>query len=167
MPDQLDQVVESNQPEQLGTGFVFTEGPVWHPEGYWLFVDLFRDPAIICRLRPGAQVETIREPSRMTNGMTLDLQGRLVMCEMETRQITRMEADGSIVVLAEKWEGKRLHRPNDIVGHSNASLYFTNPSGRVDQSEREIGFAGVHRIAPDGTVTAVELILKAVEIKRR
>jgi gluconolactonase len=155
MPDQLEQVVESNQPEQLGTGFVFTEGPVWHPEGYWLFVDLFREPAIICRLRPGGQVETIREPSGMTNGMTLDLQGRLVMCEMETRQITRIESDGSILVLADKWEGKRLHRPNDIVGHSNGSLYFTNPSGRVDPSEREIDFAGVHRIAPDGTVTAV------------
>ena len=93
MPDQLDQVIESDQHEQLGTGFVFTEGPLWHPDGHWLFVDLFREPAIICRLRPGGQVETICEPSGMTNGMTLDLQGRLVMCEMETRQITRMEPD--------------------------------------------------------------------------
>jgi gluconolactonase len=155
MASNLDSVLESPEPQQLGTGFVFTEGPVWHPDGYWLFVDLFREPAIICRLRPGGEVETIREPSGMTNGMTLDLQGRLVMCEMETRQITRMESDGSIVVLADKWEGKRLHRPNDIVGRSDGSLYFTNPSGRVDPAEREIGFAGVHRIAPDGTVSAV------------
>ena len=155
MPDQLDQVIESPQPERLGSGFVFTEGPVWHPEGHWLFVDLFREPSIICRLRPGEQVETIREPSGMTNGMTFDLQSRLVMCEMETRQITRMEPDGSITVLADKWDGKRLHRPNDIVGHSNGSLYFTNPSGRVDPEEREIDFAGVHRIAPDGSVSAV------------
>lgn len=100
-------------------------------------------------------METIREPSGMTNGMTLDLEGRLVMCEMETRQITRMEPDGSITVLADKWDGKRLHRPNDIVGHSNGSLYFTNPSGRVDPEEREIDFAGVHRIAPDGSVSTV------------
>ena len=155
MPDQLDQVIESPQPERLGSGFVFTEGPVWHPEGHWLFVDLFREPSIICRLRPEEQVETIREPSGMTNGMTLDLEGRLVMCEMETRQITRMEPDGSITVLADKWDGKRLHRPNDIVGHSNGSLYFTNPSGRVDPEEREIDFAGVHRIAPDGSVSTV------------
>ena len=155
MPDQLDQIVESSQPVQLGADFVFTEGPLWHPEGYWLFVDLFREPSIICRLLPSGQVETIREPSGMTNGITLDLRGRLVMCEMETRQITRMESDGSITVLAEKWEGKRLHRPNDIVGRSDGSLYFTNPAGRVDPEEREIDFAGVHRIAPDGTVSAV------------
>lgn len=155
MPDQLDQIVESSQPEQLGTGFAFTEGPVWHPDGYWLFVDLRREPPIICRLRPGGQVETLREPSGGTNGMTLDLQGRLVMCEGDNRRITRMEPDASITVLADKWEGKRLHRPNDIVGHSNGSLYFTNPSGRIDPADREIDFAGVHRIAPDGTVTAV------------
>jgi gluconolactonase len=123
MASNLDSVLESPEPQQLDTGFVFTEGPVWHPDGYWLFVDLFREPAMICRLRPGGEVETIREPSGMTNGMTLDLQGRLVMCEMETRQITRMESDGSIVVLADKWEGKRLHRPNDIVGRSDGSLY--------------------------------------------
>ena len=155
MPDQLDQVIESPQPERLGSRVAFTEGPVWPPEGHWLFVDLFREPSIICRLRPEEQVETIREPSGMTNSMPLDLEGRLVMCEMETRQITRMEPDGSITVLADKWDGKRLHRPNDIVGHSNGSLYFTNPSGRVDPEEREIDFAGVHQIAPDGSVSTV------------
>ena len=155
MLDQLDQILESSNPEQLGTDFAFTEGPVWHPEGFWLFVDLRRDPPIIHRLRPGGQVETVREPSGGTNGMTLDLQGRLVMCEGDNRQITRMESDGSITVLADRWEGKRLHRPNDIVGHSNGSLYFTNPSGRIDPADREIDFSGVHRIAPDGTVSAV------------
>jgi gluconolactonase len=66
-----------------------------------------------------------------------------------------MESDAGITILADRWEGKRLHRPNDIVGHSNGNLYFTNPSGRIDPADREIAFAGVHLIAPDGIVTAV------------
>ena len=63
--------------------------------------------------------------------------------------------DGSIASLAEQWDGKRLNRPNDVVCHSDGSIYFTNPGGRVPAEEREIDFSGVHRIAPNGTVTAV------------
>ena len=156
MPDNLDAIVEPGQEaQQLATDFVFTEGPLWHPDGYWLFVDLFRTVPIILRLSPGGQPETVREPSGGTNGMTFDLQGRLIMCEGDNRRITRMEADGSITVLADRWEGQRLHRPNDVVVRSDGSIYFTNPSGRIDPADREIEFSGVHRILPDGTVIAV------------
>ena len=155
MPDNLDQIVESTEAERLATGFVFTEGPLWHPDGYWLFVDVRREPGAIFSLTPGGEPEIYREPSNGSNGLTFDLQGRLIMCEGDGRRMSRREQDDSIVALAEQWEGKRLNRPNDVVCHSNGSIYFTNPGGRVPPEEREIDFSGVHRIAPDGTVTAV------------
>ena len=155
MADNLEQIVESTQAERLATGFVFTEGPLWHPDGYWLFVDVRREPGAIFRLEPGGQPEIYREPSNGSNGLTFDLQGRVVMCEGDGRRMSRREPDGSIVALADRWEGKRLNRPNDVVCHSDGSIYFTNPGGRVPPEEREIDFSGVHRITPDGEVSAV------------
>ena len=155
MTDNLEGIVESSEAQQLATGFIFTEGPLWHPDGYWLFVDVRREPGAIYRLEPGGEPEIFREPSNGSNGLTYDLQGRLVMCEGDGRRMSRREQDGTIVALAERWDGKRLNRPNDVVCHSDGSIYFTNPGGRVPEDEREIDFSGVHRIAPDGTVTAV------------
>ena len=155
MADNLEQILETTEAERLATGFVFTEGPLWHPDGYWLFVDVRREPGAIFRLTPGGAPEIYREPSNGSNGLTFDLQGRIIMCEGDGRRMSRREHDGSIVALAEQWDGKRLSRPNDVVCHSDGSIYFTNPGGRVPPEEREIDFSGVHRIAPDGTVTAV------------
>ena len=155
MPDNLDSIVEPGQEaQQLATGFAFTEGPVWHPDGYWLFVDLRREPPVIHRMSPaGGTPDIIREPSGGTNGITFDLQGRLLMCEGDNRRISRMESDGTINLVADRWDGKRFHRPNDIVCRSDGSIFFTNPSGRVPEEEQEIEFPGtIHRIAPDGTV---------------
>ena len=155
MAEYLEGIVESGQEaQQLATDFVFTEGPLWHPDGYWLFVDLRREPPVIHRMSPaGGTPEILREPSGGTNGMTLDLQGRLLMCEGDERRITRMEADGTINVVADRWDGKRFHRPNDIVCRSDGSIYITNPSGRVPEEEQEIEWPGtIHRIATDGSV---------------
>ncbi len=155
MTEYLPGIVEPNQEaQQLATDFAFTEGPLWHPDGYWLFVDLRREPPVIHRMSPaGGTPDIIREPSGGTNGMTFDLQGRLLMCEGDNRRITRMEADGTINVVADRWDGKRFHRPNDIVCRSDGSIYITNPSGRVPEEEQEIEWPGtIHRIAADGTV---------------
>ena len=155
MTEYLEGIVEPNQEaQQLATDFAFTEGPLWHPDGYWLFVDLRREPPVIHRMSPaGGTPEILREPSGGTNGMTLDLQGRLLMCEGDERRITRMEADGTINVVADRWDGKRFHRPNDIVCRSDGSIYITNPSGRVPEEDQEIEWPGtIHRIATDGTV---------------
>ena len=127
MPDQLESIIESPAAQLLKEGFVFTEGPLWHPDGYWLFVDLFRSVPAIYRITPEGVLTSEREPSGGTNGMTLDLEGRLIMCEGDNRRITRREFDGTISVLASHWDGKRLHRPNDVVCKSDGSLYFTNP----------------------------------------
>jgi len=155
MAELLPGIVESGaEAQQLATDFVFTEGPLWHPDGYWLFVDLRLEPPVIHRMSPaGGTPDIVREPSGGTNGMTLDLQGRLLMCEGDNRRITRMEPDGTINVVADRWDGKRFHRPNDIVCRSDGSIYITNPSGRVPEEEQEIEWPGtIHRITTDGMV---------------
>ena len=88
----ISDIVESSQAERLATGFVFTEGPLWHPDGYLLFVDIRRSQ--IFKLVPGGEPEIIRENSGESNGMTFDSQGRVVICEMVNRRVTRMEAGG-------------------------------------------------------------------------
>ena len=153
MPDNLDQVLESTQSERLATDFVFTEGPLWHPDGHWLFVDVRR--SLMFRVTPSGELSTFREDTNGANGLTFDLQGRLIMCEGDGRKISRQEPDGSMTTLTETSQGKRLNRPNDLATLSDGSVYFTNPGGRIAPADREIDFSGVHRIAPDGSVTAV------------
>lgn len=151
MHSELTNVIESAEAERLATGFVFTEGPLWHPDGYWLFVDV--RASLIYRLSPGGQPEVIREHSGGSNGMTFDLQGRRLICEGDNRQVTRLESDGTYTPLAQRLGNKRINRPNDIVTRSDGSMYFTDPAGRLPQAERELDFSGVHRIAPDGTLS--------------
>ena len=153
MGDSLTDIVESPEAERLATGFRFTEGPVWYPDGYLLFVDIPRNQ--ILRLVPGGEPEVVRENSGGSNGLTFDLQGRLIICEGGNRRVTRMEADGTFTPVAEQWEGKRLNGPNDVVGRSDGSIYFTDPAGGLEPPEKQIDFNGVDRIAPEGTVTAV------------
>lgn len=154
MDEKLAEVVESPDIERLATGLTFTEGPLWHPDGYLLFTDFYNTDRIL-RLVPGGEPEVVRDETGGANGLTFDLQGRLVMCEGIARQVTRMEADGTITTLANRWEGKRLCQVNDIVGRSDGSLYFTDPTENLDPAEREIEFNGVYRIAPDGSVRVV------------
>jgi sugar lactone lactonase YvrE len=150
----LSDIVESSEAERLATSFVFTEGPLWHPDGYLLFVDIRRSQ--IFKLVLGSEPELIRENSGESNGMTFDSQGRVVICEMVNRRVTRMEADGSFTVLADRWDNHRLNRPNDVVGKSDGSLYFTNPGReRLDPAAVDMAFNSVHRITPDGTVDLV------------
>ena len=150
MTDQLPGIVASG-PERLATGFGFTEGPLWHPDGYWLFVDI---PAVrVHRLAPGGAPEVFREDSGGSNGLTFDRQGNLIICEGGNRQMTRREADGSYTPIATHVDGKRINQPNDVVGRSDSSLYFTDPSFSLAEEEKELDFSGVHRIATDGSHT--------------
>ncbi len=134
--------------EKLAGHFKFTEGPVWvAAKGELLFSDI---PANrIVRFKDG-KLETFRTPSDNANGLTLDKQGRLIACEHGARRVTRTEADGAITVLAERYEGKRLNSPNDVVVKSDGFIYFTDPPYGVKADDREMDFQGVYRIAPDG-----------------
>ena len=148
MPDQIDNITDSPA-EKLAGGFGFTEGPLWHPDGYWLFVDI--RTLQIHKMSPSGQLEIFRDPSFGTNGMTFDKQGNLIICESDNRCMARREADGTYRPIATHVDGKRLNRPNDVVGRSDGSLYFTDPGGRLTPEEKELDFSGVHRIGPDGT----------------
>jgi gluconolactonase len=147
MSDQIPNITDSPA-EKLAVDFGFTEGPLWHPDGYWLFVDI--RSLKIHKMSTSGQLETFRDPSFGTNGMTFDKQRNMVICESDNRQIMRRQADGSYTAIATHADGKRLNRPNDIVGRSDGSLYFTDPGGRLTDAERELDFSGVHIIAPDG-----------------
>jgi len=102
MPDGLENLLEPTEAALLATGFELTEGTLWHSEGYLLFVNNRRD--LIYRLVPGVRPERIREDSGSANGLAYDLYGRLVMCESKARQMTRMEPNGTITVIADRWE---------------------------------------------------------------
>jgi len=153
MADELSTILETTQAERLATGFVFTEGPLWHPDGFYYFVDV--RSSVLYRLTPGRAHEVVREKTGGGNGTTFDLQGRLVLCEGENRRVTRTAGDGRIEVLMDRFEGKRLNRPNDVVCRSDGSIYFTDPGLRVPLGERELPYAGVYRVAPDGTQSLV------------
>jgi gluconolactonase len=153
MADALSSILETREAERLATGFVFTEGPLWHPDGFYYFVDV--RSSVLYRLTPGRPHEVVRDKTGGGNGTTFDLQGRLVLCEGENRRVTRTSADGRIEVLMDRFEGKRLNRPNDVVCKSDGSIYFTDPGLRVPLAERELTYAGVYRVAPDGTQSLV------------
>lgn len=154
MADRLGEILESPDAERLATGFIFTEGPLWHPDGYLLFVDI--RTSRIYRLTPGGEPEVVREDSGEANGMTFDADGRLVVCEMVNRRVARQEDDGAWSTVADGYNGQRLNRPNDVVLKSDGSLYFTNPGRqRLDASEIEMPFNSVQRVFPDGTVEMV------------
>src|SRR5207253_1039299 len=147
MADTLSAILESKEADRLATGFVFTEGPLWHPDGFYYFVDIRRSN--LHKLTPGKEPELVRSNTGEGNGTTFDLQGRLVICEGGNRRVTRWTG-GQSEILMDRFEGKRLNRPNDVVCKSDGSIYFTDPGLRVPLAERELASAGVYRIAPDG-----------------
>ena len=156
MADALGALLEAGEAQRLATGFVFTEGPLWHPDGVYYFVDV--RASILYRLRPGGAAEIVREKTGGGNGTTFDLEGRLVLCEGDQRRVTRTAAgrpDGPSEVLMDRFEGKRLNRPNDVVCTSDGSIWFTDPGLRVPLAEREVPYAGVYRVAPDGSARLV------------
>lgn len=147
----LKSLVASGDPERIATGFQFTEGPVWHPDGYLLFSDI--PAAIIYKWTPGEDKATPwREASGNSNGLTLDPQKRLVACEHGNRRVSRTNADGSVAAIAHEYQGKRLNSPNDVVVKSDGTVYFSDPPYGIQPEEREQPCNGLYRIKTDGTL---------------
>jgi gluconolactonase len=140
--------------EQVGAGFTFTEGPVWHPiERFLLFSDMPAD--VRRRWDPERGVSEVKRPSNKCNGMTYDAELNLIVCEHATSSLVRERADGRREVLASHFDGKELNSPNDVCVRSDGSIYFTDPwYGRMPvygvERPRPLGFQGVYRIAPGG-----------------
>lgn len=151
---------------RLWTGAAWAEGPVYFRDGdFLLFSDIPNDR--ILRFVPdhtGLQgtMSVYRQPANNTNGHTRDLQGRLVSCEHGARRVTRTEPDGSITVLADRWNGRRLNSPNDVVVKSDGTVWFTDPSYGILsdlegwRGEPEYGGCHVFRLDPaTGALDAV------------
>ena len=149
MSENLSSILDATEPTLLTTGWGRTEGPLWHAGGYVTFVDL--EGSRLLRWDPNGVVTVVREHTGEGNGCTLDRRGRLVMCEgADHRRMTRMDVDGTITTLAERWQGKRFNKPNDVVCRSDGSIFFTDPELRLPPEQREIGFSGVFRLDPAG-----------------
>ena len=155
-------LVADNAPLKAEGNVAFTEGPAWHPTGNVYFSDIANN-RIMRRDRNGA-LHTYRTPSGRTNGLVFDLKGRLICCEgggaASNRQVTRLEHDGTITVLAAKFNGKRLNSPNDCTIDKKGRIYFTDPRYRdpvglaqFDATGKRI--EGVYRIDKDGTVARI------------
>lgn len=148
--------------ERLWTGARWAEGPAWFAAGrYLLFSDIPNDRLMRFDETDGS-VSVFRHPAQNTNGNTVDRQGRLLSCEHRGRRITRTEIDGSVTVLADRWNGRRFNSPNDLVVKSDGSVWFTDPDYGImsdyegEQAEAEMGGCHVYRWDPGtGRVDAV------------
>ena len=143
--------------ETLATGFTFTEGPVWRGDNL-VFSDIPNNRTVQYRPLPeGPEVTTLRHPTGAANGMTVDLQGDLIVCEQSTRQLIRLDSAGQVQVLANSYEGKRLNSPNDVVVRSDGVIFFTDPPYglRGFTEVKEVSFLGVYRIDLDGSLHLV------------
>ena len=149
--------------EKLADGFNFIEGPVWiRGASRLLFSDVRGNTIYQWTEADGASpfIDPVFEGDRTgrgsvsSNGLTLDAEGRLIVCEHGNRRISRLEADGTRSVVVEQYEGGQLNSPNDAVYSSDGSLYFTDPpyglEGLEDSPMRELDFNGIYRLSPDG-----------------
>jgi gluconolactonase len=150
---------------KVAEGFAFTEGPIWIPDGKFL---LFSDPNsnVIYKYVPDGRLEVFRQPSGYSgpdiaaygqpgsNGLTLDREGRLTIDQHGNHRVIRLEKDGRETVLADRYRGKRLNSPNDLVYRSDGTLYFTDPPFGLpkffDDPRKELPFSGVYAVTPKG-----------------
>ena len=154
--------------ERLADGFDWAEGPVWVPTGkYVLFNDIPKNTTF--RWKAGQGIDVYLKPSGYSgsvpftgrepgaNGLALDKNGLLLLCQHGDRRVVRQEMDGKLTVLADRYEGKRFNSPNDLCVKSNGDIYFTDPPyGLPKQAAdpaKEIEFQGVYRVSAAGTTT--------------
>jgi gluconolactonase len=156
----LDKIISTSEPiQELASGFGGSlgpaEGPLWWKEGgYLLFTDIHNSRRM--KYTPGRGVSVDLEPTNRANGLTRDPQGRLLSCEHDTRRVTRRELDGSLTVVANSFQGRRLNRPNDVIVKSDGSVYFTDPNHNIVPEQWDLQYPGVYRVTPDlGTMTLV------------
>lgn len=170
LDERLDSLISPDaRIEVLAMGFEWVEGPLWIADGaggFLLFSNIpanavmqwKEDPGVSLFLKPSGFTGIVdygREPG--SNGLALDPEGRIILCEQGDRRVSLLLPDGGKVILADRWEGKRLNSPNDAVVKSNGDIYFTDPPyglpKRGQDPRRELDFCGVYRIAKSGGLT--------------
>ena len=154
--------IYSSSVEQLATGMRWAEGPAYFPEGGYLLVSDIPNNRIMKYSEKTGHFTVFRQPANFANGNVRDRQGRLITCEHSlTRRLVRTEKNGKLTVLADRFEGKRLNAPNDVVVKSDSSIWFTDPTFGINgewegfKATPEQPTTNVYRIAPDGTLTVV------------
>jgi gluconolactonase len=155
-PAMRELVAEDAELERIGTGFTFTEGPLWNPDGFLLFSDMPGD--VRRRWDEENGTTEVANPSNKGNGMTFDLDGRIVLCEHVTSSVVRIDPDGAgggREVLATHYGDKQLNSPNDVVVKSDGTIYFTDPTyGRMPgfgiEREQDLDIQGLYRIPAGG-----------------
>jgi len=156
---ELERIISLSEPIQhLADGFGGAQGPAegplwWREGGYLVFSDIHNNKRM--KYEPGKGVSLLLEPTNRANGLTRDLQGRLLACEHDSRRVTRLELDGSLTVIANSFQGRQLNRPNDVVVKSDGCIYFTDPWTSPNAPQQwDLTFSGVYRVTPDlGTLT--------------
>ena len=153
MAPEFANIISATEPiRQLATGYGGdigpAEGPLWIAEGRYL---LFNDIQTARRLKytPGQSATVAMEKTNEANGLTRDSQGRIVSAEHLTRRVTRYEPDGSLTVIANSFQGKRLLRPNDAIVRSDGTIYFTDPGGPAAPEQWDVTVRGVYRVSAD------------------
>ena len=151
-------IARDAQVQQIATGFKFTEGPVWHPDGYLLFSDIPGDVRRRWTEKDG--IMEVMRPANMCNGLTLDADLNLIVCEHSTSRLVRarLADDGtetSREVIATHYDGRELNSPNDVVVKSDGAIYFTDPtygrmSGFGNPRDQDLDFQGVYRLPGGG-----------------
>jgi gluconolactonase len=147
--------------ERLFEGCRWAEGPAYFPAGRHLVWSDIPNDRMLRFDEANGTVGTFRQPAGHSNGNTVDREGRLVTCEHGNRRVTRTEHDGSVTVLADRFEGKRFNSPNDVVVKSDGSIWFTDPAYGIDsdyeghKGESEIGACHVYRLDPAGALRIV------------
>src|SRR5579872_589814 len=156
---ELENIISPREPiHHLADGFGGAQGPAegplwWKESGYLLFSDIHNNKRM--KYEPGKGVSLFLEPTNRANGLTRDLQGRLVACEHDSRRVTRLERDGSLTVVCNSFQGRQLNRPNDVMVKSDGCIYFTDPwTSPNAPNEWDLTFSGVYRLTPDlGTLS--------------
>jgi gluconolactonase len=154
LSEKLRELVDENaEVEQIATGFTFTEGPIWMADGSLHFSDMPGDKRR--RWHPDEGVTVLRDPSNKCNGMTLDNDGNLIVCEHVTSSVVRESPGGGRETLATHWGDKELNSPNDVIVARDGSIIFTDPTyGRMPgfglERDQDLDFQGVYRIPAGG-----------------
>ncbi len=139
--------------EMIATGFEFVEGPVWHPDGYLLFVDL--PQSRIMKWHPNEGISIHREPTNAANGLVVDREGNVLACETgPPGRISRTGHEGKPASVADNYQGRRLNSPNDLTIGADGAIYFTDPVfSEAHERRGQLGFRGVYRIGASHTIT--------------
>jgi gluconolactonase len=144
------------QVEELATGFLQPEGPVWMDGMGLLFSDIAAN-IIYCWSPYDSSVTEFMNPSDSSNGLTFDLDSNLILTQMAKRRVSRRESDGTITPLAETYDGKKFNSPNDLVVKSDGSIFFTDPDYNLPMGQtKELNFQGVFRIGENGNIQVLD-----------